>query len=171
MTTPTETPSLYVASALRRHFVPWALAGVCLGFAHLALWSPIHPQTFALLLWVDEAPMSTLFFLTITLMISGALLYRFRNRPFHQKISAWIEPVIQLLTQLASIAAQVTFGMGLVAVFSGAAPHALLIVFFVVYLIAMMEISTGLWRRTGLSKAAPYLVHVMIVAPFISRIL
>ena len=164
-------PTLYVAPALRRHFVFWFITGVFLGLAHLALWSPSHPKTFAFLLWLDEAPMATLFFLTITLMVSGAPLYRFRNRPFHQTISAWIEPAIRLLTQLASITAQVTLGMGVVAVLSGAAAHALLIVFFVIYVIAMMEISTGLWRPAGLSKVGPHLLGVLMAAPLAAHLL
>lgn len=171
MTDLLETPTLYVGRALRRHFVFWFISGVFLGLAHLAQWSPNHPKTFAFLLWLDEAPMATLFFLTIILMLSGALLYRFRKRAFHQTLSARIEPAIRLLTQLASITVQVTLGMGVVALFSGAAAHALLIVLFVVYIIAMMEISTGLWRPAGLSKASPHLLAILMAAPLVARFL
>lgn len=167
----TVAPTLYVAPALRRHFAFWFVAGVLLGLAHLALWSPEHPETFALSLWLDEVPMVTLFFLTITLMVSGALLYRFRSRAFHKTISAWIEPAIRLLTQLASITAKITLGIGLVAVLSGAAAHAMLIVFFILYVIAMMEISTGLWHTAGLSKTAPHLLGVMMAAPLVAHLL
>lgn len=171
MTHPSEAPSLYVASALRRNFVPWFIAGVCLAFAHLALWSPNQPKTYAFLLWLDEAPMATLFLLTITLMILGASLYRFRHYPFHQKVAARVEPAIQCLMRLASITAQVTLGMGTVAVFTGAAPHTLLIVFYILYVIAMMEISTGLWRPAGLSKASPHLLAVLMTVPFFAPFL
>lgn len=167
----TDAPLLYVASALRRNFVPCFLFGVGLGFAHVALWSPTHPRTYALLLWVDEAPMPTLFFLTIVLMVSGALLYRFRHRPFHQKVATWIEPAIAFLTHSATITAQVTLGMGTVAVFTGAALQALLIALFILYVIAMMEISTGLWRPAGLSKAAPHLLGILMAAPLVARFL
>jgi hypothetical protein len=162
---------LYVTSALRRDFVPWFIAGVCLAFAHLVLWSLTHGKTFAYELWLDEAPMATLFLLTITLIFFGAALYRFRHYPFHQKIAAWVEPAIQSLHRLASVTAQVTLGMGIVAVFTGAASHALLIAFFILYVISMMEISTGLWRPAGLSKAAPHLLGILMVAPLVARFL
>lgn len=162
---------LYVASALRRNFVPCFLFGVGLGFAHLALWSLTHAKTFAYELWLDEAPMATLFLLTITLIFFGAVLYRFRHYPFHQKIAARVEPAIQSLHRLASVTAQVTLGMGTVAVFTGAAPHVLLIALFILYVIAMMEISTGLWRQAGLSKAAPHLLGILMAAPLVARFL
>lgn len=171
MTHSTDAPLLYVASALRRNFIPWFIAGVCLAFAHLALWPLIHAKTFAIELWLDEAPMATLFLLSITLTSLGAVLYRLRHRPFHQKIAAQVEPAIQTLIHLASITAQVTLGMGTVAVFTGAAPHVLLIAFFILYVIAMMEISTGLWRPAGLSKASPHLLAVLMTLPFIARLL
>ena len=167
----TDAPLLYVASALRRRFFQRFFAGVCLAVFHLALWSLIREKTFAIELWVDEAPMATLFLLAITLMSLGAVLYRFRHRAFHQKIAARVEPAVQSLHHLASITAQVTLGVGTVAVFTGAASHALLFAFFILYVIAMMEISTGLWRPAGLSKAAPHLLGILMAAPLVARFL
>lgn len=168
-----DAPVLYVAADLRAKFPLCFLSGVGLGLLQLILWDKSHPMTPTLVdkLLSDQIAMTTIFCLSIFCFLLGGLFYRFRNRIFHQKAASIMEPLVKWLTQLASIGANVICGVGLVALFTGAARHGLLIVLFVLYLVGMMEISNGLWRREGLSKTSPYFLSILMCAPFIAPML
>jgi hypothetical protein len=171
MTPAHKTPWLYVAPALRKNFFPWTCLGVFLGLANLLLWSKDHPKTLAIEVWGDNVAMPTIFCLAIFLMVTGIFSFPFRNHPFHHRIAAWVAPLIKALTRLVAVAFQVTFGMAVVAIFSGAARHAPLLMLFLVYLVAMPEITTGLWKPQGISRSAPFLLSIMMCAPLIAPML
>ncbi|BDU22197.1 hypothetical protein [Dyella sp. GSA-30] len=170
MSTSNEKPKLHVASSLRAKFPAYFCIGLLLGIAHRLLWTKDHPVTLAQSVWSDQVAMTTMFCLAIPLMALGMALFPFRGRPFHHKIASKIQPELAALTTFASIAFSITAGFGLVAMFTCAASHAPLIILFLLYLVAMMEITMGLWHEQGLSKASPYLLSLLVVAPLIARI-
>jgi len=166
-----EKPKLHVAPFLRAKFLVYFCIGFLLGLAHKLLWTHDHPVTLAQNLWSDQVAMTTIFCLAIPLMIFGMMLFPFRGRGFHRKITSMIQPELAALTTFASIAVSITSGFGFVAMFTDAASHAPLLILYLLYLVAMMEITTGLWHERGLSKASPYLLPLLVVAPVIAPML
>jgi hypothetical protein len=171
MTAAHTTPLLYVAPALREKFLPWVCLGVFLGLANLLLWSKDHPKTLAIEVWGDNVAMPTFSCLAIFLLVTGALSFPFRNHPLRHRMAVWVTPFIKALTKLAAVGFQVTSGMALVGVCSGVARHAPLFILFLLYLVALPEITTGLWKPQGLSRSAPFLLSIMMSAPVIAPIL